>query len=489
MNNPEIIIIGGGLAGSEAAYQCAKRGIRVKLFEAKPAYKSPRIGSLDPRRVDSTAHKTEYLAELVCSNSLKSDEPTNAHGLLKAELRLLDSLLMRCAEKTRIPGGKALVVNRELFAQEVTKEISRLSNIEIIREEVTKIPEDGIVIIATGPLTSESLSKELVKFFGDEHLFFYDAISPIISAQSINYNRTFFGSRYRDDTDYLNCPLTQEEYEKFYNELLKAEVFPLRDFEQTEEILTTEDTELPKTSQDVLQAPSVPSVTSVSSVVSQKFFEGCLPIEEIAKRGKDTLAYGPMKPVGLKNPQTGKTPYAVVQLRKENQEGTMYNLVGFQTRLLQKEQKRIFGLIPGLENAEFLRYGSVHRNTYIHAPQIIKPTLQTIKRETLFICGQLCGVEGYVESIATGLWSGINAFRIISGKEPVIPPIETMLGGLIKYITTPNKNFQPMNANFGLLPPPSSPPPTSGGGKRWGARKQEYYDRSIQSINQFLKIL
>jgi methylenetetrahydrofolate--tRNA-(uracil-5-)-methyltransferase len=430
MDDDYIFIIGGGLAGSEAAYQCAKKGIKVKLFEAKPNYISP-------------AHKTEYLAELVCSNSLKSEESSNAHGLLKAELKLLDSLLLRCAEKTKIPGGKALVVNRELFAQEVTKEIKNLPNIEIIREEVTKLPEDSIVIIATGPLTSESLSNELASFCGEEHLFFYDAISPIISAQSINNNRTFFGSRYRDDNDYLNCPLTKEEYEKFYQELINAELFPLKDFE------------------------------------NGQFFEGCLPIEEIAKRGKDTLAYGPMKPVGLKDPKTNKTPYAVVQLRKENQESTMYNLVGFQTRLLHKEQKRIFGLIPGMENAEFLRYGSVHRNTYINAPKIIKPTLQAIKRETIFICGQLCGVEGYVESIATGLWAGINAARILAGKEPITPPIETILGGLIKYITTSNNNFQPMNANFGLLPAVSDSK----------NRKQEYYNRSIQSLTQFLASL
>ncbi len=426
----EIIVIGGGLAGSEAAYQCAKKGIKVKLYEAKPNYISP-------------AHKTEYLAELVCSNSLKSNEPTNAHGLLKAELRLLDSLLLRCAEKTKIPGGKALVVNRELLAREVTKEINNLANIEIVREEIIKIPEDGVVIIATGPLTSESLSKELASFCDEEHLFFYDAISPIISAQSINYNRTFFGSRYRDDNDYLNCPLTKEEYEKFYKELINAGLFPVRNFEYGH------------------------------------FFEGCLPVEEIAKRGKDTLAYGPMKPVGLKDPKNKKTPYAVVQLRKENQEGTMYNLVGFQTRLLHKEQKRIFKLIPGLENAEFLRYGSVHRNTYINAPKIITPTLQTIKQETLFICGQLCGVEGYVESIGTGLWAGINAARILSEKEPIVPPVETMLGGLIKYITTPNKNFQPMNANFGLLPSVSNSK----------NRKQEYYNSSIQSLTQFLSSL
>ena len=427
MDDDYIFIIGGGLAGSEAAFQCAKKGIKVKLFEAKPNYISP-------------AHKTEYLAELVCSNSLKSEESSNAHGLLKAELKLLDSLLLRCAEKTKIPGGKALVVNRELFAQEVTKEIKNLPNIEIIREEVTKLPEDSIVIIATGPLTSESLSNELASFCGEEHLFFYDAISPIISAQSINNNRTFFGSRYRDDNDYLNCPLTKEEYEKFYQELINAELFPLKDFE------------------------------------NGQFFEGCLPIEEIAKRGKDTLAYGPMKPVGLKDPKTKKTPYAVVQLRKENQKSTMYNLVGFQTRLLHKEQKRIFGLIPGMENAEFLRYGSVHRNTYINGPKIIKPTLQTIKQDTLFICGQLCGVEGYVESIATGLWTGINAVRILSGQVPIIPPNDTILGGLIKYITTSNNNFQPMNANFGLLPSVSD----------LKNRKQEYYNRSIQSLTQFL---
>ena len=324
----------------------------------------------------------------------------------------------------------------------MTKEIAQFSNIEIIRKEVTKIPGDGIVIIATGPLTSEPLSKELMSFFGNEHLFFYDAISPIISAESINYSCTFFGSRYREDDDYLNCSLTQEEYEKFYNELINAEVFPLKNFEEG------------------------------------KFFEGCLPIEEIAKRGKETLVYGPMKPVGLKNPKTGKTPYAVVQLRKENQEGTMYNLVGFQTRLLQKEQERVFRLIPGLENAEFLRYGSVHRNTYINAPKILKPTLQTIKRKTLFICGQLCGVEGYVESIATGLWAGINAVRLIFKQEPIVPPSETILGGLIKYITTLNKNFQPMNANFGLLP-------TINGSIK--TRKQKYYERSIQYLRQFQK--
>ncbi|MDH5683352.1 MAG: methylenetetrahydrofolate--tRNA-(uracil(54)-C(5))-methyltransferase (FADH(2)-oxidizing) TrmFO [candidate division WOR-3 bacterium] len=438
MSNNQIIIIGAGLAGSEAAYQCAKRGVKVKLFEAKPNYISP-------------AHKTEYLAELVCSNSLKSDEPTNAHGLLKAELRLLDSLLLRCAVKTKIPGGKALVVNRELFAKEVTKEIAKLSDVEIIREEVSRIPENGIIIIATGPLTSESLSKELASFCGEEHLFFYDAISPIVAAQSINYERTFFGSRYRNDNDYLNCPLTKDEYEKFYNELINAELFPLRDFE------------------------------------NGQFFEGCLPIEEIAKRGKDTLAYGPMKPVGLKDPRTNKTPYAVVQLRKENQEGTMYNLVGFQTRLRHKEQEKVFHLIPGLENAEFLRYGSVHRNTYINAPKILKPTLQTIKRETLFISGQLCGVEGYVESIGTGLWAGINAARILSGKEPITPPAETMLGGLIKYITTPNNNFQPMNANFGLSPPVPSPNKSiAGETSKSRYRKQEFYNRSIQTLTQFI---
>ncbi|MEO0114129.1 MAG: methylenetetrahydrofolate--tRNA-(uracil(54)-C(5))-methyltransferase (FADH(2)-oxidizing) TrmFO [candidate division WOR-3 bacterium] len=427
----EITIIGGGLAGSEACYQCAKRRIKVKLFEAKPYYISP-------------AHKTNYLAELVCSNSLKSDEPTNAHGLLKAELRLLDSLLLRCAEKTKIPGGKALVVNREKFAQAVTEAIEQFANVEIIRQEVTKIPEDGIVIIATGPLTSESLSKELSNFLGEEHLFFYDAISPIVAAHSIDYNKTFFGSRYREDADYLNAPLTKEEYEKFYNELINAEVFPLRDFEE------------------------------------EKFFEGCLPIEEIAKRGKETLLFGPMKPVGLIDSKTGKMPYAVVQLRKENQEGTMYNLVGFQTRLRQKEQERVFRLIPGLENAEFLRYGSVHRNTYINGPKILKPTLQTIKCETLLIAGQLCGVEGYVESIGTGLLAGINAIKILLGKEPIVLPRETMLGGLIKYITTPNKNFQPMNANFGLLPT------IKGSIKN---RKHQYFNRSIQSLKSILKDL
>lgn len=425
-----MIIIGGGLAGCEAAYQCAKRGVKVKLFEAKPYYISP-------------AHKTEYLAELVCSNSLKSDEPTNGHGLLKAELRRLDSLLLRCAEKTKIPGGKALVVDRDLFALEVTKELAQLSNVEIQREEIKKLPEAGIVIIATGPLTSESLSQVLADFCGEENLFFYDAISPIIQAQSINYGRTFFSSRYQKGDDYLNCPFTKEEYENFYQQLVAGEVFPFRDFEP------------------------------------ERFFEGCLPIEELARRGKETLIYGPMKPVGLKDPRTGKMPYAVVQLRKENQEGTMYNLVGFQTRLRYREQERIFRLIPGLERAEFLRYGSIHRNTYINGPKILQPTLQTIKRETLFIAGQLCGVEGYVESIATGLWAGINAVLLLLGEKPVIPPRETIIGGLIQYITTPNKDFQPMNANFGLVPR------IKGSVK---ACKQAYYHRSMQALNQFLRV-
>ncbi len=397
-----ITVIGGGLAGTEAAYQIAKRGIKVRLFEQRPKNYTP-------------AHKSADLAELVCSNSLKSTELTNAHGQLKEELKILDSVILRFAYKNQIPGGKALVVDREAFARDITDFITNFPNIEVIREIVKEIP-DGIVILTSGPLTTEDLAKNIATFFGEENLYFYDAISPIIAYDSIDKEKIFFASRYGKGRDYLNCPMTKEEYENFYSALITAETFPLHPFEE------------------------------------EKYFEGCLPIEEMAKRGKETLLFGPMKPVGLIDPKTQKRPYACVQLRRENVEGTMFNIVGFQTKLKIKEQKRVFRMIPGLEKAEFLRYGSVHRNTFINSPKCLCPTLQAKKNKNLFVAGQLTGVEGYVESTAMGLVAGINAVRLFKGEKPLIFPEETMIGALIKYITTPKQNFQPINANFGLLP-------------------------------------
>ena len=421
-------MVGAGLAGSEAAYQCAKRGVPVQLFEQRPVAQDP-------------AHQTGDFAELVCSNSLKSLEPTNAHGLLKAELELLDSLLLRLARETRIPGGKALVVDRRAFARRGTATVSALPNVTVRREPVTALPETGITIVATGPLTSTPLAQELSRLFGAENLAFYDAISPIVSADSIDRGRCFAANRYVAGDDYLNCPLTAQEYGTFYQALVQAELFPLHGFEQA------------------------------------RCFEGCLPVEEIARRGKQALLFGPMKPVGLIDPATGRRPFAVVQLRRENQEGTMHNLVGFQTRMLQAEQRRILSLIPALAHAEFLRYGSVHRNTFINAPLCLRPTLQAHVRDALFIAGQLSGVEGYVESIATGLLAGINAARLARGREPLVPPEETLLGGLLKYITTAQRSFQPMNVNFGLLPVLHA---------RKSERPRAWAERSLARLGEFL---
>ncbi|MEN9979777.1 MAG: methylenetetrahydrofolate--tRNA-(uracil(54)-C(5))-methyltransferase (FADH(2)-oxidizing) TrmFO [candidate division WOR-3 bacterium] len=396
-----ITIIGAGLAGCEAALQCARRGVRVRLYEMRPVKMTP-------------AHQTGDVAELVCSNSLKSEEPTNAHGLLKAELKILGSVLLECAERARVPGGKALVVDRKLFSQEVAVELQKLG-VELIREEITRIPA-GLTIVATGPLTSDGLTQALISIFGDHRLYFYDAIAPIVAADSLNMERIFRASRYGRGDDYLNCPLSEEEYNRFVQELAGAEVYPGHEFENIQ------------------------------------FFEGCLPVEELARRDRLALAFGPMKPVGLVDPRTGRQPFAVVQLRRENQAGTMFNLVGFQTRLKRPEQERVFRMIPGLERAEFLRYGSIHRNTFLNSPEILLPALQTKIRQDLFIAGQLAGVEGYVESIGTGLVAGINAVRVVTGKTPLTLPEVTMLGALLKYITSPNSDFQPMNANFGLLP-------------------------------------
>ncbi len=435
--NDYITVIGGGLAGSEAAYQIAKRGIRVKLYEMKPEKFSP-------------AHSNKNLAEIVCSNSFKSNLHTNACGLLKEELRILDSLLIRIADNTSVPAGQALAVDREKFSEYVTMELQNNKNIEIINKEcgngelkIEELSRNGIVIIATGPLTSDTLANEIRKLTGDEDLHFYDAAAPIISKESINMNIAFWGDRYDqerakdedisewknrvkmlENADYINLPMNKEEYEKFVYELENAEVVELHKFEKRE------------------------------------IFEGCMPIEVMAKRGKDTLRFGPLKPVGFTDLRTGYRPYAVVQLRQDNTEGNMYNIVGFQTNLKFGEQKKVFSLIPGLENADFIKYGVMHRNTYINSPKLLDETYNYKENNNIFFAGQITGVEGYVESIASGLVAGINACIMqknfnninIPQKEKVIFNDKTMIGALAKYISTENKNFQPMNANYGIMP-------------------------------------
>jgi methylenetetrahydrofolate--tRNA-(uracil-5-)-methyltransferase len=398
----EIKVIGAGLAGVEAAYQIAKRGQSVTLYEMRPQVFTP-------------AHKTAYLSELVCSNSLKSRELTNAHGLLKEELRRLDSIIIRAADKTSIPGGKALVVDRTGFAETVTEEVEAHPLIHLVREEISRIP-DGVVVVATGPLTSAGLAEEIGRATGMEHLSFFDAISPILDGETIDIEQAFFASRYTQGAgDYLNCPLTEGQYDLFYEELTHAERVALKEFEK------------------------VP------------YFEGCLPIEVMAERGKKTLLYGPMKPVGLREPKTGKEPYGVVQLRKEDASGAMYNMVGFQTKLTQGEQERVFRLIPALKNAEFFRHGSVHRNTYINAPAVLTKGLCLAQKNDLFFAGQITGVEGYVESAAMGLLAGISACLSTQGKTFPPPPENTCVGALLRYITTEAGDFQPMNINFGIL--------------------------------------
>lgn len=419
-----ITIIGGGLAGSEAAYQIAKRGIKVKLYEMKPDK-------------FTEAHSNKNLAEIVCSNSFKSNLHTNACGLLKEELRKLDSLLIRIADETQIPAGQALAVDRELFSQKVTEELEKNPLIEIIHQEVTeieKIAEKGIVIIATGPLTSEGLSKEISKITGEDKLHFYDAAAPIVTKESIDFNIAFFGNRYeqekgKDETiddwkerlhkqeaSYINLPMNKDEYEKFVEELINAEVITLHEFEKRE------------------------------------IFEGCMPVEVMAKRGKDTLRYGPLKPVGFDDPRTGKRPYAVIQLRQDNELGTIYNIVGFQTNLKYGEQKRVFGMIPGLQNAEFVKYGVMHRNTYINSTKLLDNTYNFKDNKNIYFAGQITGVEGYVESISSGMVSALNAVAQIKNESRVEFSNLTMIGALAKYISTANDKFQPMNANFGIVP-------------------------------------
>jgi methylenetetrahydrofolate--tRNA-(uracil-5-)-methyltransferase len=399
----EIVVVGGGLAGCEAAYQIACLGTNVTLYEMRPESSTP-------------AHKTGLLAELVCSNSLKSQELTNAHGLLKEELRRLDSPILRMAYETAIPGGKALVVDRNRFAAGIEKEIESNGHIRIVRKEVTQLPAEGIVLVATGPLTSQSLTEDLCRLTGTQNLFFFDAISPIIDAETIDREHAFFGSRYlHNSDDYLNCPLSRKEYDLFYDELLHGSTVSLRDFEKT------------------------------------AYFEGCLPVEIMASRGRDTLLFGPMKPVGLIDPRTGSEPYAVIQLRREDESGTMYNMVGFQTKLTYGEQERVFGLVPALRGATFLRYGSIHRNTYVNGPAILDKRLRLKGNERILLAGQITGVEGYVESAAMGLLAGISAALAAAGREFHPPPETTCLGALAAYITTERKDFQPMNMNFGLL--------------------------------------
>ncbi len=405
--NEQVTIIGAGLAGSEAAWQLACSGIKVRLYEMRPIVKTP-------------AHHTGKFAELVCSNSLRSNQLENAVGLLKEEMRRLGSLIMECADAKALPAGGALAVDREGFSQEITDRLTNHPNIEIVREEVVKIPEDEYVIVATGPLTSDKLADSIRSMIKSDYFYFYDAAAPIVTYESINHDTVFKASRYdKGDSDYINCPMTEEEYNRFYSELTNAEVVPIKSFEK------------------------------------EVVFEGCMPVETMARRGPQTLLFGPLKPVGLTNPRTGAQPYAVVQLRQDNKEGTLYNIVGFQTHLKWGEQKRVFSMIPGLENAEFVRYGVMHRNTYINSPKVLIPTLQFKDNGKLFFAGQMTGVEGYVESASSGLVAGINMARRIKGSEPLVFPETTAHGALCHYITDKTiKNFQPMNVNFGIFPQP-----------------------------------
>ncbi|MFK4005995.1 MULTISPECIES: FADH(2)-oxidizing methylenetetrahydrofolate--tRNA-(uracil(54)-C(5))-methyltransferase TrmFO [Bacillus] len=428
-------VIGAGLAGSEAAWQIAKRGIKVNLYEMRPVKQTP-------------AHHTDKFAELVCSNSLRANALTNAVGVLKEEMRHLDSAIIAAADESSVPAGGALAVDRHEFAANVTDRVKNHPNVTVFQEEVQSILE-GPTIIATGPLTSEALSKELKSLTGEEYLYFYDAAAPILEKDSIDMDKVYLKSRYdKGEAAYLNCPMTEEEFDRFYEALISAETVPLKEFEK------------------------------------EIFFEGCMPIEVMAKRGKKTMLFGPMKPVGLEDPKTGKRPYAVVQLRQDDAAGTLYNIVGFQTHLKWGDQKEVFRLIPGLEEAEIVRYGVMHRNTFINSPSLLRPTYQFKNRDDLFFAGQMTGVEGYVESAASGLVAGINAARFVKGEELVTLPEETAIGSMAYYITSTNKkSFQPMNANFGLL-------------KDLGVRiknKQERYaeyaKRAIETIQTISKSL
>lgn len=432
-----LMIVGGGLAGAEAAWQAAELGIHVRLYEMRPIQPTP-------------AHVSDWLAELVCSNSLGSDLPHKASGLLKAELRGLGSLILECADQTAVPAGSSLAVDREAFARLVSERIAAHPRIELLREEVTAVPNTP-GIIASGPLTSAALTHSISELTGQEYLYFYDAVSPIVNHESIDLAIAFRQSRYdrgeQEEGDYINCPMTQEEYDRFHKALVTAETITLKQFEQED----------------------------------PHFFEGCMPVEVLARRGREALAFGPMRPVGLVDPRTGRRPYAVVQLRQDNLLGSLYNMVGFQTNLKWGEQRRVLRLIPGLENAEFLRYGMLHRNTYVNAPTMLHPTMQYRGRADLFFAGQITGVEGYVGNAGTGLLAGINAARLLNGQHPLIPPTVTMLGALCHYVThAAAKEFQPMKANFGLFAPPPTTMSKSG-------RYQWYSERALTALRRFAR--
>ena len=431
-----INVIGAGLAGCEAAMQIASRGVKVKLYEMKPKKKTP-------------AHHTDLFGELVCSNSLKAMRVESAAGLLKEEMRRLNSFLMQCADKCQVPAGGALAVDREIFATLVTEGIKNNSNIEVICEEITEIPDDAITVIATGPLTSDPLADTIRKMLGDS-LSFFDAAAPIVTAESIDMDYAFCASRYDrgGEDDYINCPMNKEEYENFYNELVKAERAPLHDFD----------------------------------VNNPKVYEGCMPVEVMAQRGEGTLRFGPMKPVGLVNPKTGHRPWAVLQLRKENSSGSMYNLVGFQTNLKFPEQKRVFSMIPALHKADFVRYGVMHRNTFICSPKVLNADYSVKENNNLFFAGQITGVEGYMESAASGIIAGINACNRLQGKNTITLPKETMIGSLSAYIADPTVvKFQPMGANFGVLPELENRPRDK---KERGAA---YANRALDFLDKYLK--
>ena len=440
MNECKIKVIGAGLAGCEAAYAAAKLGVKVELYEMKPYKKSP-------------AHHTDGFAELVCSNSLRSNQLNNAVGLLKEELKNLGSLILEAAYATEVPAGSALAVNREQFSEYITEKIKNHPNITVIEGEVTEIPEEGIVVIASGPLTSEPLAENIAKYTGTTQLHFFDAAAPIVDFSTVNTDVAFFYSRYGkgNPEDYLNCPMTKEQYDIFYNELINAKAAPLKAFDkELQEDLTV--------------------------------FEGCMPVEVMASRGYDTLRFGPMKPVGLPVPSTGEDAFATVQLRRENKEGTMYNIVGFQTHLTFGEQKRVFGLIPGLENAEFFRYGVMHRNTYLNSPGYLSPVYSVKNEGRIFFAGQMTGVEGYVESASSGFVAGVNAAMLALGKEPVVFPRETEIGALAHYVSEGgvSSSFQPMNANFGIIAPFEK---KVKGGKR--CRNEAYAERSLEIIKGY----
>jgi methylenetetrahydrofolate--tRNA-(uracil-5-)-methyltransferase len=435
MSEHFVNVIGAGLAGSEAAWQLAKRGINVKLYEMRPVKQTP-------------AHHTDKFAELVCSNSLRANTLTNAVGVLKEEMRKLDSVIISSADACAVPAGGALAVDRHEFAALVTEKVKNHPNVTVIHEEVTEIPE-GPTIIATGPLTSEALSSSLRNITGEDYLYFYDAAAPIIEKDSINMDKVYLKSRYdKGEAAYLNCPMSEEEFNRFYEALIAAETVPLKEFEK------------------------------------EIFFEGCMPIEVMASRGRKTMLFGPMKPVGLEDPRTGRRPYAVVQLRQDDAAGTLYNIVGFQTHLKWGPQKEVLQLIPGLENAEIVRYGVMHRNTFINSPKVLNATYQFRERHDLFFAGQMTGVEGYVESAASGLVAGINAARLVEGKDTLEFPHETAIGSMARYITTTNaKNFQPMNANFGLFPEL----PEKIRGKQ--ERNEQHANRALETIQNFVKNL